>query len=451
MSSLFGSHTRRALSTEAKVVYSHGQKSVSAQVVIDTVVKTEGGKSTPFPNILLLSDAPPCKGYPGTLNLLQMCNQLPHDRLRGFFVVNPEIGVTIDEHYRDIPQMLIKKPQERLRSLPGKLGTLQCFLKERYTEAVTIPPITRSIEEFIRTHNCELIWCVIQGQTIIRIARELQLHTNIKMVTQVWDPPEWWLRSNLVDSRSQRRILALFDEVIENSNACAAAGWAMAEDYAKRYGVAALPVIAGLAANLAKAPKTKLNDSDTFVIGYAGQIYAWEEWNCLMATLDAVNWRIDNRRVIVRLMGQGHPFWSMTPKHIEYLGMREQAEVLEILSTCDILYCPYWLTPMFEKEARHSFPSKLTTYLATGRPVLFHGPGYASPARFLKEQNAGLLCTSLYKSELLNTLQRFVFDEELYASLATNGNKAFHSYLTADCMQEQFAKCLEIATNKRTR
>ncbi len=419
---------------------------VSAQTISASTSTAEEGFTRSLPNILLLADVPPCKGHAGTLNLLQLCDLLPYEKLRGFFIVNPDIGITIDAKYQSLPQKVLRKPRERQpRSLPGALGSLQCFVQECHTELRTVPRLAKDLEEFMQRHDCELVWCVIQGQTMIRIAREIQLRTRLPMVTQVWDPPEWWLRENMVDGWSQQRVLSTFAEVIRDSRACAAASWAMADDYCKLYQCNALPVIAGLDARLAKEPKESLNDSDTLIIGCAGQIYALAEWDSLIATLDAVKWRIEGRRVIVRVLGPGNYFWSRTPRHVEFLGMREQAETIDILSTCDICYCPYWLNPVFEKEARHSFPSKLTSYLASGRPVLFHGPEYASPARFLKKHDAGLILSGSYKSEILNALERLVFDRERYLELTTNGSRAFHTYLTAAQMRGQFFRCLDLA------
>ena len=65
--------------------------------------------------------------------------------------------------------------------------------------------------------------------------------------------------------------------------------------------------------------------------------------------------------------------------------------MLPELRTADLLYCPYWFDPGFERPCRLSFPSKLSTYLKTGVPVLFHGPEYASPRIFLEQNDAAYI------------------------------------------------------------
>jgi glycosyltransferase involved in cell wall biosynthesis len=127
---------------------------------------------------------------------------------------------------------------------------------------------------------------------------------------------------------------------------------------------------------------------------------------------------------------------------IEFLGWHSQVETIELLSEADILYCPYWFDPVFVTEARLCFPSKLITYLAAGRPVLFHGPSYASPARFLKEHNAALFCHSLVPSEVAAALQLLVLDKDLYRQTADNGRKAFEEHLTLAAAKKSFFEFL---------
>jgi glycosyltransferase involved in cell wall biosynthesis len=109
-----------------------------------------------------------------------------------------------------------------------------------------------------------------------------------------------------------------------------------------------------------------------------------------------------------------------------------------------VLYCPYWFDSNFKDEAKLSFPSKLTTYLAAGRPVFFHGPEYSSPARFLRENEAGLCCYSLSTEEIIKTLTKLVSDKRQYMMLSQNGSVAFKEYLTLESMRRSFADFLQV-------
>jgi glycosyltransferase involved in cell wall biosynthesis len=196
---------------------------------------------------------------------------------------------------------------------------------------------------------------------------------------------------------------------------------------------------------VALPPATSLHESNELIIGLAGQIYSVEEWNALIAVLDSVGWKIAGREVKIRLLGRYASLYAKSKMRVEFLGWASQLETIKLMSEADILYCPYWFDPVFESEARLSFPSKLTTYLAAGRPVLFHGPAYASPGRFLQENKAGVCCNSLENGDIINAIESLVSKPDLYTELALNGRIAFDKYLTLTSMKAKFYEFLGIS------
>jgi hypothetical protein len=133
--------------------------------------------------------------------------------------------------------------------------------------------------------------------------------------------------------------------------------------------------------------------------------------------------------------------------NVEYLGWHSQEETIKLLSEVDVLYCPYWFDPAFYDESRLSFPSKLTTYLAAGRPVFFHGPEYASPAEFLKARNAAECCFSLDSAAIIASLTKLAVDETYYQQTAQNGHKAFMDCLTMPALKKNFLEFLSHVTD----
>ena len=109
--------------------------------------------------------------------------------------------------------------------------------------------------------------------------------------------------------------------------------------------------------------------------------------------------------------------------HIEYLGWRSVEETVELMSQVDVTYLPYWFDKAYGLSVRLCFPNRLATYLAAGRPVLFHGPEDSSPARFLRRFPAGLCCHSLEEAKIIDSLRRLIIDREFYA-LATQACQA---------------------------
>jgi hypothetical protein len=174
----------------------------------------------------------------------------------------------------------------------------------------------------------------------------------------------------------------------------------------------------------------------------AGQFYAGTEWLALIRALNMAHWRVSDKNVHIIVVGAMRPPGDIPPERIDYLGWKAQDEALRILSDCHILYCPYPSDAELAETARLSFPSKLTLYLAAGRPVLFHGPSFSSPARYLAEHGAGLCIDSKLPSAIYNGLVRLVEDTTLYRRIAHRGQAAFQRDFTLDVMRDRFFEFL---------
>lgn len=397
--------------------------------------------------ILLLTDIPPCKDFTAGIVLDQLCRFLPHGSIACYAVVNRNIHPRLSSDLGWIPIEYQVKPIERaIRPLPGKFGEVIAKWVEDRQEKNVLKDMLPKVVEFGRQNNVDKLWCLLQGQTMVRLARPTAEALAVPLYTQVWDPFGWWLRANNIDQSTSLHLLDKFDETVRSSRACATASWAMSEEYSNRYGVKNLPVISSLDSSWACQPATSPNKSDEFVIGMAGQIYAVDEWNALIGALDKCGWRICGKNIKFKILSRGMPRGVAIPINAEYLGWLSQREAIKGLSNVDMLYLPYWFSSAFCEEATLSFPSKLVTYLAAGRPVVFHGPDYASPARYLERNKAALCCYSLESDKIIETIRLLITDLALYKELTHNGASAFQRDFTYATMKKNFYKFLELPT-----
>lgn len=397
--------------------------------------------------ILLLTDIPPCKDYTAGIVLDQLCRFLPQGSIACYAVVNRTIHAKLSSDLDWIPIEYQVKPIERaIRPLPGKYGeSIAKWVEDRHEKQV-LENILPKVVEFSRENKVDKLWCLLQGQTMVRLAQATAEALGVPLYTQVWDPFGWWLRANKIDQRTAQNLLIKFDEAVRSSRACATASWAMSEEYTNKYGVKNLPVISSLDSKWACQPATKSNNSDEFLIGMAGQIYARDEWNALICALDKCGWKISGRKIRLRILSRGMPRGATSPKNAEYLGWMNQQEAIKVLSGVDMLYLPYWFSAEFREEATLSFPSKLVTYLAAGRPIVFHGPDYASPAKYLERNEAALCCHSLESDKIIEAIQLLITDLTLYKKLTHNGASAFMRDFTHETMRANFYKFLELGT-----
>jgi glycosyltransferase involved in cell wall biosynthesis len=396
--------------------------------------------------ILLLTDIPPCQNFTAGLVLAQLCRFLPRGSLACFTILNPHLKPEFCSDLDWIPTEIIAKPDEfgRYWPLPRPYGIVTALPIENYRRLVLAPWLRMQAARFARAQNVDMIWAVLQGQTMIRVAGKLATNLGLPLVTQVWDPLGWWLRAHGVDRWNRRVARRQFDKTIRQSVSCITASWAMAEEYETTYGVRAIPVISSLCVNSAASPPPRLRNEHEFVIGMAGQFYASDAWANLLSALDYAGWQVAGRSVRLKVLGS-HPPPTGVLKNTDYLGWKSPEEAIQILAKeTDVLYCPYPFAPTMEEVARMSFPSKLPLYFAAGRPVVFHGPADSSPARYLVESRAGVLCTELAPAAIYNELERLVISPTLYAQTVHNARAASERDFTLERMRDQFFAALGI-------
>lgn len=398
--------------------------------------------------ILLLTDVPPSPRFPGTILTQKLCSFLPENSWHCVAVLDKQLDyIKNDPFMNDNPVLYIEKPAEHYASLFGvPIGRLT-FLKEEYVRIFRIPEIIRQIVEYAGTLECDRIWCILNGQTMIRIAWPVAERLGIPLRVQIWDHPVWWIVDNRLDRLTSRAILRDYDRCIGKSISCGTGSSQMADEYGRKYpGVRFFPLISCLDREmLVSTERVDLSGHKEIRIGIAGQLYAAEAFDILMQSLNSVKWEISGKKIRIVFLGSALNLKSRSEVHIEYLGYRSQAETIEIMSACDILYCPYIFAEKLELVSRYSFPSKLVTYLAAGKPVVFHGPDYSAPAAFLRQNNAGILCHTLNAGDILSCLESILGDGELYNRLIANGRKAFLDHLTTERLKEHFENFMGIA------
>ncbi len=315
---------------------------------------------------------------------------------------------------------------------------------ETYREIFTNKRLTEEVVGFGQMVEADMLWCVLQGQTEIRLALPVARKLGIPYIAHLWDPHYLWVDAHAVDRISQEIVFRRLAKTFKNSHGIAAASWAMAEQYQRDYGVKAIPIVTSVDSRSAIAPAKKMHETDEFIIGAAGKLYPEEVWRALFNALNTVNWKIGKKNIKIRILSRDVTLSTDGKMNVEFLGWRPQEEAIRLLSGADVLYCPYWFDPYFETVVRLSFPGKLTTFLAAGRPVFFHGPEFASPARFLTQNDAGIICNSIESSVIVETLSKLISNPDLYARLSENGRKAFDKYLTLDSMRRYFAELLGV-------
>ncbi len=400
--------------------------------------------------VLLLTDVPPCAEYTAGIALNNLAQLLPSDGLACYAVRTFVEDVDLPPQLAHIPYETkqVAPPNRRWLSHPNwllrKPGHMAVSIAANYGRRF---PNTRrlmaEIASFARASHVDRIWCLLESDPVIRLAAPLARLLGVPLYAQVFDPIDWWLRQFRFDPISRRGILRQFGDAIRMSQRCAAISDNMANDYRRDYGVETLSIMPTASAKIAQPPAVGLRNRGEISIAVAGQLYASQEWDALLAALDSVQWQVAGRRVKIRHFGKA-AIPEVPGRHVEFAGWHSQENANVLLAESDLTYCPYWFDSAFKMESRQCFPSKLVCYLAAGRPVLVHAPEYASPAQFVSAVDAGACCHSLNAADIIVAIEGLVANEAQYIQRSRNARAAFEKHLSIERQRDRFLQFLDL-------
>jgi hypothetical protein len=179
-------------------------------------------------------------------------------------------------------------------------------------------------------------------------------------------------------------------------------------------------------------------------IGFAGTLYDSGQLDCLISAIGQFGWSINERPIKLRIIGNYFRFNKLNrPANIELLGWRDTEATRGLLSECAFTYLPIPFGADFEEFARLAFPTKLSTYLAAGRPVLVHGPDYSAPVKFCNENGFGRICTSMNEGDLQETVMHLLGEREC-PSLINSVRQTFERNFSRPVMRQSFAEFLGV-------
>ena len=388
---------------------------------------------------LLLTDIPPCSNFTAGIVTAQICRTMKSEDLVVFAIVNPELNPEIYPDLAHLKICQVKKPKENRKPLifGRDLGSFGAFLNEFRLRLGVRNQLVKEAVQFARENDVKQVWAILQGQTMIRVSLPVARKLRVPLRTQIWDPFSWWIRGFQIDPINAWLDKKILRKTLSGSETFAAPSQAMATSVRKEFGVPSIPLIASLEAAKLRNTATELRDPQTITIGLAGQIYAKDAWSSLCAALDSVDWVVLGRNAKLKVIGPNVSPVTIPEGKIEYTGWIPQEKVFDILhDDCDILYCPYPFENEMREVAEFSFPGKIVTYFASGRPVFFHGPKYSGPSDYIKSNHAGIICDSREPQEIVATLERLIRSPALYRDLARSGSRCFKRDFTTRKLAE---------------
>jgi glycosyltransferase involved in cell wall biosynthesis len=397
------------------------------------------------PRYLILTPVVPGSRHVGEIFMREFCARYPLDK-QVFFNVGKRPPPPLPPEFAAVPLQFVRQP---LRRAFGRLPTFTRSLAKTTYEAAYIdryamPRLIEQAVSFGKAQGVEAILCALHSPPLIKMAKPTADALGLPLTTMVWDPPESDLPQYTIEGAVYQQMLDAFGDALRASERCGVASQNMADSYSSKYGVPCFPLIISIDPVLWRTPRKKADA--TFTIGFAGGLYARREWEALLEALAQINWTLDGRAVSIRYMGIQLNAVARVPARIEYLGWRSMSETVELLSEVDAAYLPYWFDAERAPSVKLCFPNKLSTYLAAGVPVLYHGPADSSPTRFLSEYPAGVTCHSLEPDALIDALRKLMHGDA--AAFAQAGRRALEEALNPDVFRRRVAQTMGVDENE---
>ncbi len=389
-----------------------------------------------LPKLLVLGSSLPGARHGGGVVKDEILRRYPKDRYV-CFATRPLAEREEPESLRGVPCLarpLVPRP--RMRGARFYMPVLHaigfgCIAPLRVRQAIA----------FGRRHGVELVWAELQGDAVV-LAQKVAEGLGVPFVGTVWDDPEGWLRDEGYDSFSRRRLWRCFREAMRNARNLSTAGEAMQRAYKQEYGVDSVVLRHGFEtpASPLKGPR----DDTEALIGFVGNTYGRDAWMAFLAAIARLNASGRLPRIRVRAFSAGEFPHRCNGVDVENRGWQPSGVILREIAETDFCYLPYWFEPSKRRHVELSFPNKFETYVAAGRPILFHGPDYAGVAETIRQYGVGLCVDSLDGDAISAALQRLVRDASLRDSLSRASVEAFHAEFNMTVLIKNFARLIGV-------
>lgn len=158
-----------------------------------------------------------------------------------------------------------------------------------------------------------------------------------------------------------------------------------------------------------------------FVVQYAGNIGASQRLDLVIECAE----KMQDENVQFVIIGSGtvkdqlrEDIRSRELSNVRLLDTQPRGKLSEVLASCDVA-----LVPLKEGMSATSFPSKIYTIMASGRPMIAALDEGSSPREFVEKHQCGLTIDPDEPSQLLAAIRTLKRDTARREKMATNARK----------------------------
>jgi len=334
-------------------------------------------------NVAILNWGSPSNSGVGELFLNAMVESYPSTVTR--VALTPDVDAATRDRWRSGEALLLPMT---MRPRPA-LATADFMRFNKRTS----PGAADAAASYLADSDIELLWIVVNHPVVVPFALQLIGRVKMPYIAAAWDEVAYQCRLVRLDGKLRRRITADAQSLFDGAIGFSAISTQMRDKYLlNRPGTPSRVMRYVPPVELHQEPRCDLGRSDRSTqLLLAGSLYAVSEWNALVRAIG--NSRTQGKELALthvgsRMRGVHLPSWIST------LDNRPIGEVSSLLNAADVGYLPYWRQGWKREYTRTAFPTKLASYVASGVPVLFHGPADCAAAQEVRDLRLGVVCDS---------------------------------------------------------
>jgi glycosyltransferase involved in cell wall biosynthesis len=293
----------------------------------------------------------------------------------------------------------------------------------------------------------EVIYSCIGNIQLASLVKELARREGAVTAVHLLDD---WLGANHPNFRMwpwyRRKLSKVSHDLIYRSAACMAASYILAEEYAATFDVPFQPFMHCLPVSAEQPPAEDPAPFNALRLVYVGGLHL-NRWRSLLEIAGALE-ELQREGVHAKL----HIY--APAKDLEEHGVRLAESVIEIggslgpeevsgvLPGAHVLVHVEAFDTDSRAYARLSLSTKITQYLAAGRPLFCYGPGEVGSCRYVESTGAGIVVGRQDRSELVNKLRLLCLDRDLRLKLGQTAWETARTHHDAEAVRERFRTVL---------
>lgn len=252
------------------------------------------------------------------------------------------------------------------------------------------------IAERVLAHRADRHWVVAMDEGVPLGTRLLQRASAVPLHVSIQDDQEHGMYGRSRRYRMLARLTrAPVRRLLRAARSVDVTSTEMADYYRTQLGLRSTvlhPIVAGPAPTPGALAVTR--DPRRLTMGHIGSVYSGGELETMIEGLKraaAVAGR-EPAAVFIGLLPRYHALVARAGIAVELPSHLEERDAVPALARCDFVYAMYPFDRASDVFRRTSLPTKLTTYVQTGRPILAHAPAESTLARIVGRFAVGAAC-----------------------------------------------------------